>query len=108
MPSLQKLTVLPREKHWQAWETLVLESQTRPTPRGKFTDTLRLEKKALELGRTVGALERLDALSDNGTHHPFGKAIPLLTRRELSDEQIAKLEKIINEGYHEGLSGKDL
>jgi len=103
VPSLQKLTVLPREKHWQAWETLVLESQTRPTPRGKFTDALRLEKKARELGRTVGALDRLGVLNAKD----WVRAIPFLTSRELTFEQSKKIHEIIDQGYYEGLSGKD-
>jgi len=100
---LQKLTTLPREKHWQAWETLVLDSQTRLPPRGKFVDTLRLEKRARELGRTVGELDRLGVLNAKD----WVLAIPLLTSRELTLEQSRKIHEIMDQGYHEGLLGKD-
>jgi len=104
VPSLQRLTVLPREQHWKEWESLVLESQTRPSPRAKFATALRLERQARELGRMIGALDRLGVVIVRGN---FLSALALVTKTVLEPDAANKLETVMTEGYHEGLSGKD-
>lgn len=103
---LQRLTALPQEKHWVEWETLVLNVQTRPSGASKFSGLVRLERQAKELGRTIGALQRLDVVYA-ATHGRLTPALAMLTKKELTPEQIAKFEKIMTDGFHEGLAGKE-
>lgn len=99
---LQSIAALPKEKHWQMWEE-VLRVQNHPAAKAKFTDALRLEKRARDLGHTLGTLERFGVvLIKNLTH-----AVPYLTKRDLTQEQMKKLDEIIQQGVQEGLSGKD-
>jgi len=103
---LQRLTALPKEKHWAEWETLVMNVQTRPSGASKFSGLVRLERAAKELGRTIGALQRLDVVY-TAAHGRLTPALAMITKKELTPEQIAKLEIIMGDGFSEGLAGKE-
>lgn len=103
---LQRLTVMPAEQHWAKWEELVLDRQTRPHGKAKFTAALRLEGKARELGQLLKKLEDANVVT---VHHSRGweAALKILTSRALTFEQSTKLATAMLDGYHEKDSGKD-
>lgn len=94
------------EKQWEQWENLLLDNQTKPHHKSKLSILFNLESKARELGKTIGKLQRLGVIYPS-TSGNFAPALTLITKRELRPDQVVELEKILVDGYHKGLEGKE-
>jgi len=98
---LQRLTVLPRERHWGEWETLLLDKQTRPHRKTKATAFLRLKEKCREKGAEI--LQITCLLGEDGltTHDTWKELVRVLfgIPRSFSEKEVDELADAMRTGY---------